>query len=583
MSLIRPPSFFDSENLQKASFWEKPSKDQQHLDQIQPFLKGVFYKRSKKNGVTKKIYLYLDERYLYYLKDNYNIKGVTDMTTLKLELFVNVPPRSVDEKFNLQMNGFKFSKNQRGIDIFTPDDNLYKDWKKVLNYRTIQTTFHDEFMVTKMIGKGSFAKVYLATKKENNLQYAIKAFNKEFMLAQHKGKESLINEIVVMRALHNDHLIHLYEVYETQNSIYFVVDLLAGGELLHRVRGKEHFNERDLRIMTRNMLLALAHLHEKQIMHRDLKPENLLLKTKDNDYEVVVADFGLATFINQEHILFKRCGTPGFVAPEVLQFKEGDPLYGLKCDIFSVGVIFYLLLTGRQPFQGKDYKEILRANKACKIDFQQKELVNISKDALELLQAMLQPDPNNRPSALECLNFSFLKKDGISQQQLQSSINLRNYEVDFVYNVRNKVMDSQELTGSMQLQQGHNSGITGQTNTIGSLGCLSSSSLVDNQRNVPTPQQSKFAKQYSIDTKIQEEGLSPSAQSVDKKKSGKDFYKMAIQNNIYKQPNSQKEERKKDNESDQDIGQEDTGLSRTIDKMNFQNVLRHAPSKEDYK
>lgn len=70
-------------------------------------------------------------------------------------------------------------------------------------------------MVTKMIGKGSFAKVYLATKKENNLQYAIKAFNKEFMLAQHKGKESLINEIVVMRALHNDHLIHLYEVYET--------------------------------------------------------------------------------------------------------------------------------------------------------------------------------------------------------------------------------------------------------------------------------------------------------------------------------------------------------------------------------
>jgi len=77
------------------------------------------------------------------------------------------------------------------------------------------------------------------------------------MLAQHKGKESLINEVVIMRSLHNDHLIHLYEVYETTNSIYFVVDLLNGGELLHRVRNKEHFLEKDLRILTRNLLLAL--------------------------------------------------------------------------------------------------------------------------------------------------------------------------------------------------------------------------------------------------------------------------------------------------------------------------------------
>lgn len=92
-----------------------------------------------------------------------------------------------------------------------------------------------------MIGKGSFAKVYLATKKENKLNYAIKAFNKEFMLTQHKGRESLINEITIMRTLNHDNLIHLYETYETTNSIYFVVDLLEGGELLHRLREKDNF------------------------------------------------------------------------------------------------------------------------------------------------------------------------------------------------------------------------------------------------------------------------------------------------------------------------------------------------------
>lgn len=85
-------------------------------------------------------------------------------------------------------------------------------------------------------------------------------------------------------------------------------------------------------------------------MHRDLKPENLLLKSKQADFDIVLADFGLATFISDPNILFRRCGTPGFVAPEVLSYKEGDPIYNEKCDIFSAGVIFYLTLTGKQPF-----------------------------------------------------------------------------------------------------------------------------------------------------------------------------------------------------------------------------------------
>jgi serine/threonine protein kinase len=150
---------------------------------------------------------------------------------------------------------------------------------------------------------------------------AIKAFNKEFMASQHKGTESLLNEVSVMRQLNNDHLIRLYEVYETTNSIYFVVDLLNGGELLHRIRENGSINEKELRILVRNLVIALHHLHCKNIMHRDLKPENLLLKSKNSDTDIIVADFGLATRTDISNILFKRCGTPGFVAPEVLLFK----------------------------------------------------------------------------------------------------------------------------------------------------------------------------------------------------------------------------------------------------------------------
>jgi serine/threonine protein kinase len=123
-----------------------------------------------------------------------------------------------------------------------------------------------------------------------------------------------------MRNLRSERLINLYEVYETTNSVYFVVDILNGGELLHRVRDKGTINENDLKLLMRNLILGLEYLHFKNIMHRDLKPENLLLKSKDNDHDLVIADLGLATFVNIKDILFKRCGTPGFVAPEVLSF-----------------------------------------------------------------------------------------------------------------------------------------------------------------------------------------------------------------------------------------------------------------------
>lgn len=122
-----------------------------------------------------------------------------------------------------------------------------------------------------------------------------------------------------MRELNCEQLLHLYEVYETVNSIYFVVDILNGGELLHRIREKGSFNTETLRQLFINILLAIQHLNDRNIIHRDLKPENLLLKSKTSDTNIVIADFGLATKLEDpSKIIFKRCGTPGFVSPEIL-------------------------------------------------------------------------------------------------------------------------------------------------------------------------------------------------------------------------------------------------------------------------
>jgi calcium/calmodulin-dependent protein kinase I len=150
-----------------------------------------------------------------------------------------------------------------------------------------------------------------------------------------------------MRCLNHKNTLKLYEVYETEHSLYLVVDLLSGGELISRIQSNiKDTSFLDIAFLIKNLLEAVGHMHKKGIMHRDIKPENLLLQNTSNIYDIVLADFGLATKIKQpvEEILFKRCGTPGFVAPEILAYKDDNSeFYNEKCDIFSIGALFYLL------------------------------------------------------------------------------------------------------------------------------------------------------------------------------------------------------------------------------------------------
>ena len=149
-----------------------------------------------------------------------------------------------------------------------------------------------------------------------------------------------------MRKIDHKNIMKLYEVYESDHSIYLIMDLIVGGELLNRVRESFNFTSKDLAKLMFNLIEALSHLHSKGIMHRDLKPENILLRNKIDIYDIVIADFGLSAFTNQNvsQIFFKRCGTPGFVAPEILVYKENQTeFYNEKCDIFSAGIIFFIL------------------------------------------------------------------------------------------------------------------------------------------------------------------------------------------------------------------------------------------------
>ena len=175
----------------------------------------------------------------------------------------------------------------------------------------------------------------------------------------------MINEINIMRRLDQENIITLHEVHENESYIHLIVEVLKGGELFDRVAENGAFTEKDTCLLMIKLLNALKYLHSKGIMHRDLKLENLILRDNDNNYDVKLADFGLAAFVSQSDQLFKRCGTPGYVAPEILN----DQKYDQKVDIFSAGIIFYIILTGTSPFPGRSYNEILMKNKNCQVNF----------------------------------------------------------------------------------------------------------------------------------------------------------------------------------------------------------------------
>ena len=137
-------------------------------------------------------------------------------------------------------------------------------------------------------------------------------------------------------------------MYETTHSIYLVMDLVTGGDLLQELSKKKKYRMSDIKKIMRTFLQILSYVHSKRIMHRDLKPENILLRSEIDEFDIVLADFGLATKIDNSAVLFHHCGTPGFIAPEVLNYSKNLPFYTEKCDIYSVGVIFYILYNSQK-------------------------------------------------------------------------------------------------------------------------------------------------------------------------------------------------------------------------------------------
>ena len=412
-------SFFDTKS-EGFKLWQKPSGNIEITEADIIFQAPLHRMGSGSLADARELYFVLTPKWFLMLKSE---KTPTILRVLSTK-WVRCDYQIMEGKQEgINIYQIMFIRNMRFVKLFTVDREHFLRWKKELCKIFLQCDFHSKFHTIKMIGKGSFARVYLVQSKETQEKYAVKAFSKEYLLSQNKGKESLINEVEVMQQLKHEHVMNLKEVHESKNSIYLVLELLEGGELLNYISHQKRLTLRDVHRIIYCILSALKYMASKKIMHRDLKPDNMILKRKESlsKCTLKLVDFGLATVYDIEEYLYKRCGTPGFVAPEVINAPNNKNIhYTPKCDVFSAGVIFYILLTEKSPFDGSSFREILQKNKKCKINFAHPRLDPKSM-AFDLLKKMLEKDPLVRISAADTMEHPFIKSmnEGIVNEKDQ--------------------------------------------------------------------------------------------------------------------------------------------------------------------
>lgn len=269
------------------------------------------------------------------------------------------------------------------------------------------------------LGKGSFAVVKVGVPKDGSPNVAIKIIDKKD--AQF-DKESLEQEIAIMKKVEHPNCIKLHEVFDEKQKMYMVLDLVTGGELFDRIISRGHYSEKDAAVLINDTLVAIGYLHSLGIVHRDLKPENLLYSSNDErspNYDVIkVADFGLAKVVHggSDHSMTTTCGTPGYVAPEVLEQAGG---YGPEVDVWSIGVILYILLCGFPPFYDENNAVLFQQIKKGDYSFPSPYWDDISDGAKDLVRKILQVDPKKRLTIKQCLDHPWIKsRDGANTAAL---------------------------------------------------------------------------------------------------------------------------------------------------------------------
>ena len=260
------------------------------------------------------------------------------------------------------------------------------------------------------LGRGRFSVVQSALHLKEKAKYAVKVVENK-SLADEENLEALETEISILRQLDHPHIVALKEVVVSRDDTYIVMELLSGGELFNRIVDVGPFSEADAAALFAQILLAMEYLHSRNIVHRDVKPENILYLSEGAN-EIKLIDFGYAGLWAEDKQLTGLCGTPDYVAPEVLTWYEDDDKgtpYGKGSDLWSLGVLLYVCLSGCSPFSAEEEEDILKLVASATYEFHDSEWSGISDDAKDVVRKLLVVDPAERLTMEGLLGHRWLK------------------------------------------------------------------------------------------------------------------------------------------------------------------------------
>lgn len=342
--------------------------------------------------------------YYYSNKTDLRPKGVIFLTGCIIE-------RVVDDKQELKgYYGFELlhqdlctgehHRHEKRI-LYCRNSKVRDEWVQKLQHAAQVIPIEEDYVIGHEIGKGRFSIVCECVNKKTMEISAVKIIDKT--VVEPEEKSLLRTEIAVLKLVNHPNIIRMKGLYESKKYIYIVMEMLKGGELFEHIVGKPRFSEEQTAKLIKPLLESVAYLHDLGIAHNDLKPENILC-CGDNIEDLKIADFGLSKLLLPKEKMIAACGTLSYVAPEVLTMQG----YGKEADLWSVGVIMFLVLCGKLPFDGQNHNEIIRCTIAAEVRVSSAIWWKLSDNARSLIQSLLKKDPKLRISAKNALKSPFI-------------------------------------------------------------------------------------------------------------------------------------------------------------------------------
>ena len=362
---------------------------------------GYVYKYSQTQKKMKRTYFRLIGKDLYYYKkkEEKNHRGMHNLSGVFIKK---------GEEF--EYDGKKYLsivivyKSKKSYYFDNEDD--FNIWFEKLNAAVQNKSLFDKYEVKQKIGKGKFGLVKFGINKETKQQVAIKIMAKKNM--DKSDLELAKVEIDILKIGQHPNIIKLYDIYENENYIYIIMEYCSGGDLLSYFEHYEYeLKETKVCEIIHKLSMAIYYLHSYGIVHRDLKPENILMTDLTPEADIRLLDFGLSKIVGNEEKCTEPYGTLSFVAPEVLQGKP----YDKSVDLWSIGIITFLLLCGYLPFDDKhSEREIARQTIQDPVPFESKIWSKYSSEAKNFVEGLLQKKPEKRLSIKEVLEHPWIKK-----------------------------------------------------------------------------------------------------------------------------------------------------------------------------